>query len=168
MSSDQTPIQAFFPDGARVCYGCGTEHPGGLHLTTFWDGEKGTARFTPPPDQLGYPGIVYGGLVASLIDCHGIGTATAAAYAAEGREPGGEPVIVHVTGSLKVDYLLPTPMGPELLLEGRVRSVEKGRSLVDCRLLAGGRLCARGEVLAVRVDPKRLAAMAAGIGGQSR
>ncbi len=154
-------IQAFYPEGTRVCFGCGTEHPGGLHLKTFWDGEKGTCRFTPPPEQLGYPGVVYGGLIACLIDCHAVGTATAAAYAAEGREPGSPPPITHVTGSLKVEYLRPTPMGPELGLEAWVRSVERGRSLVHSELRAEGVLCARGEVLAVRVSPGRLAAMAA-------
>jgi acyl-coenzyme A thioesterase PaaI-like protein len=166
MSKTESPIQAFYPPGTRVCYGCGVEHPSGLHLETRWDGEKGTCRFTPPEDQLGYPGLVYGGLIASLIDCHAVGTATAAAYAAEGRQPGSAPVIVHVTGSLKVDYLLPTPMGPELLLEARVRSVERGRSLVDCGLSAGGKLRARGQVLCVRVTPERLAAMAGSPAGR--
>jgi acyl-coenzyme A thioesterase PaaI-like protein len=160
MKSSKTPIQAFYPPGARVCFGCGIDHPSGLHLETLWDGEKGVCRFSPPKDQLGYPGLVYGGLIASLIDCHSIGTATAAAFAAEGRQPGSEPMIVHVTGSLKVDYLLPTPMGPELLLEARVRSVERGRSLVECSLSAAGQVRAEGKVLCVRVSPDRLAAMA--------
>ncbi len=162
MSKADRPIQAFYPPGARVCYGCGVDHASGLHLETIWDGEKGICSFNPSKEQLGYPGVVYGGLIASLIDCHAIGTATAAAYAAAGREPGSEPVIVHVTGSLKVDYLLPTPMGPLLLLEARVRSLERGRSLVDCDLSAQGKLRARGQVLCVRVTPERLAAMAGG------
>jgi acyl-coenzyme A thioesterase PaaI-like protein len=160
MSKTHSHIQAHYPEGTRVCYGCGTEHPRGLYVETIWDGEKGTCRHNPPADQLGYPGLVYGGLIACLIDCHAVGTATAAAYDAEGREPGSEPIIAHVTGSLKVDYLRPTPMGPELLLEARVRSVMKGRSLVDCDLSAGGKVCARGEVLCVRVTPDKLAAMA--------
>jgi acyl-coenzyme A thioesterase PaaI-like protein len=160
MSQTANPIQAFYPQGARVCFCCGTESPGGLHLETIWDGEKGVCDFTPPPDQLGYPGVVYGGLIASLIDCHAIGTATAAAYAAENRQPGGGPIICHVTGSLKVEYLLPTPMGPELRLEAWVRQVERGRSLVECRLSADGQVSAKGEVLCVRVSPERLAAMA--------
>lgn len=162
MSPFNAPIQAFYPQGTRVCFGCGTDHPNGLHLETMWDGEKGVCDLTPPQDQLGYPGLVYGGLIASLIDCHSIGTATAAAYAAEGRQPGGEPIIAHVTGSLKVDYLLPTPMGPDLRLEAWVRWVERNRSMVECQLSAGGKLRAKGEVLCVRVSPERLAAMAGG------
>jgi acyl-coenzyme A thioesterase PaaI-like protein len=159
MSKMDSHIQAFYPEGTRVCYGCGTEHPSGLHVKTFWDGEKGVCRYTPPEDQIGYPGVVYGGLIACLIDCHSIGTATAAAYEAESREPGSEPVITHVTGSLKVEYLLPTPMGPELLLEARIRSVEGSRSMVECTLSAEGKICARGEVLCVRVSAERMAAM---------
>lgn len=160
MSQTNGPIQAHYPQGTQVCFGCGTDNPSGLHLETIWDGEKGVCHFTPSAEQLGFPGVVYGGLIASLIDCHAIGTATAAAYAAEGRQPGGEPVIAHVTGSLKVDYLLPTPMGPELVLHAWVRSVERGRSLVECHLSAEGQVRAKGEVLCVRVSPERLAAMA--------
>ena len=157
MRQTDKPIQAYYPQGTRVCFGCGIDHPTGLHVETFWDGQKGICRFVPPEDQLAYPGMVYGGLIASLIDCHSLGTATAAAYAVEGREPGSEPVVIHVTGSLKVDYLLPTPMGPELLLEAKVRSVERGRSLVDCDLSAEGKVRARGEVVAVRVSAEHLA-----------
>lgn len=162
MSKVDSSIQAFYPKGTRVCYGCGTDHPDGLQIKTFWEGGKGICHFTPSENQVGYPGVVYGGLIACLIDCHSIGTATAAAYAAERRKPGSEPVIAHVTGSLKVDYLRPTPMGDELLLEARVRFVEKGRSLVGCDLSVGGNVCARGEVLCVRVNPERLAARAGG------
>ncbi|MBW1794338.1 MAG: hypothetical protein JRF30_09095 [Deltaproteobacteria bacterium] len=65
-----------------------------------------------------FPGFVYGGLIANLIDCHSIGIAIAASYEAEGREPGTEPQITFVTGTLKVKYLHSTPIDTELILRG--------------------------------------------------
>jgi acyl-coenzyme A thioesterase PaaI-like protein len=97
------------------------------------------------------PGYVYGGLLASLIDCHGTGTAAAATARAENREIDSEPAIRFVTGSLKVDYLRPTPLGPELELRGTVREVKPRKVLVAIDLLAEGEVCVRGEVTAVRL-----------------
>ncbi len=82
----------------------------------------------PRPYHMAVPGYVYGGLIASLIDCHGTGTAAIAAYKAEGREPGTEPPIRFVTASLKVDFHRPTPLGPVLELRGRAREV-RGRKV---------------------------------------
>ncbi|MDP3831385.1 MAG: PaaI family thioesterase, partial [Ignavibacteriaceae bacterium] len=58
-----------------------------------------------------------GGLIASLIDCHGTGSAALAVYRSEERNPGTEPALRFVTASLQVDYLKPTPLGIELLLK---------------------------------------------------
>ena len=78
-------------------------------MRTFWDGTEGVCRFTPAVHHTAFPGVVYGGLLASLIDCHSIGTAVAAMYDAEGRAPDTAPEITCVTASLQVDYLKPTP-----------------------------------------------------------
>ena len=109
------------------------------------------ARFVPRPEHMAIPGYVYGGLLASLIDCHGTGTAAAAAARTENREIDSEPAIRFVTGSLKVDYLRPTPLGPELELRGTVREVKPRKVIVDIDLMADGEVCVRGEVTAVRL-----------------
>ena len=92
-----------------------------------------------------------GGLIASLIDCHGTGMAAAAAYRAEGREMDTLPPHRFVTASLRVDYLRPTPLGPELLLRGKVRSVTGRKVVVEITLSAGAEVTARGEVVAVEM-----------------
>ena len=108
-------------------------------------------RFDPRPYHTAMPGYVYGGLLASLVDCHGTGSAAAFAYRAEGREVGTEPVLRFVTGSLKVDYLKPTPLGVTLALRGREKAI-KGRVVtVDISLHAEGVECVHGEVVAVRM-----------------
>ncbi|HEY1808718.1 MAG TPA: hotdog domain-containing protein, partial [Acidobacteriaceae bacterium] len=67
--------------------------------------------FTPEPWHIAIPGYVYGGILASLVDCHSTGTAAAAASRAAGLEPGTEAPFRFVTASLRVDYLKPTPLG---------------------------------------------------------
>ena len=144
-------FQDFYPDDLARCYGCGCLNEHGLHIQSRWDGDETVAYFTPRPYHTAIPGYVYGGLIASLIDCHGTGTAAGAGYRAEGREPGSEPPLRYVTASLKVDYLRPTPLGPELEIRGRVREVKGRKVVVEAWLMANGEVCARGEVIAVRL-----------------
>ena len=148
--SDQ-PIQNFYPDPVAICYGCGRHNAQGLHVQTFWDGSEGVARFQPQPQHTAFPGAVYGGLLASLIDCHSIGTAIAAMYSAEGRAPGTDPEITCVTANLNVTYLQPTPLGPELIIRARVRELGARKAIVEASILAGDLETVRGELVAVRV-----------------
>jgi acyl-coenzyme A thioesterase PaaI-like protein len=144
-------FQDFYADELALCYGCGRLNEHGLHIQSRWDGDETVARFTPQPYHIAIPGAVYGGLIASLFDCHGTGTAAAAGYRAEGRELGSEPALRYVTASLKVDYLRPTPLGVELEVRGRVREVKGRKVVVEAWLMANGEVCARGEVIAVRL-----------------
>ncbi|MAU00798.1 MAG: thioesterase [Anaerolineaceae bacterium] len=144
-------FQDYYPDDSSYCYGCGRLNEKGLQIKSYWDGEQSVARFVPRPEHMAIPGYVYGGLLASLIDCHGTGTAAAATARAENREIDSDPAIRFVTGSLKVDYLRPTPLGPELELRGTVREIKPRKVIIDIDLLADGEVCVRGEVTAVRL-----------------
>ncbi|MFN4112256.1 MAG: PaaI family thioesterase, partial [Ignavibacteria bacterium] len=77
---DQRAVQDFYPDDLSHCYGCGRLNEYGHQLKSYWDGEETIAHFTPKPYHIAVPGYVYGGLIASLIDCHGTGSAALAAY----------------------------------------------------------------------------------------
>jgi acyl-coenzyme A thioesterase PaaI-like protein len=144
-------VQDFYPDDYAHCYGCGRLNAVGLHVRTLWEGEATVARFTPRPEHIAFPGFVYGGLIASLIDCHAIGTAAAFVERAEGRRIGDAPSPRFVTASLKVDYLRPTPHGPELELRARATEIATRKVTVDVELSAGGVVTARGTVIAVRM-----------------
>jgi len=146
----QDAIQDHYPEDLAICYGCGRRNAQGLHVRTEWDGREGVFRFTPEAYYTAYPGIVYGGLIASLMDCHCIGTAVAAAFDAEGRAPGTEPAILYVTANLNVTYLRPTPMGCELVLRAQVKEFHERKALITCSLSAGDLVCATAEVVAVR------------------
>jgi acyl-coenzyme A thioesterase PaaI-like protein len=151
---DQKAFQDYYPDELSHCYGCGRLNEQGLHLRSFWDGDETVATFRPSPQHMAIPGYVYGGLLASIIDCHGTGTAAAAAYRAEQREMGTEPPIRFLTASLHVDYRRPTPLGVDLELRGRVKEMQGRKVLVSITVAAEGRVCVEGEVVAVQV-PQR-------------
>lgn len=144
-------VQDFYPDDFAHCYGCGRLNTHGLHVRTSWDGDETVARFTPRAEHMAMPGFVYGGLVASLIDCHAMGTAAAAAERAAGRDIGEGPSPRFVTASLRVDYLKPTPLGPELVLRARVKESGERKAVVAVTLSADGVVTATGEVVAVRM-----------------
>ena len=144
-------IQDHFSGDYAICYGCGSNNPHGLHVRTVWDGDCGTFRFTPRDHHTAFPGVVYGGLIASLFDCHCIGTAIAAAYDAEGRPPDSDPAIMYVTANLNVNYVRPTPMDRELLLIARVIEAKGKKCVVAATLSESGTECANARVVGIRV-----------------
>ena len=148
---DDRAFQDHYPDDLSHCYGCGRLNADGFQLKSRWDGDETVAVFTPRPYHTAIPGYVYGGLIASLIDCHGTGTAAAAAARAAGRGLDTEPAFRFVTASLHVDYLQPTPIGVPLEIRGRVKEIKGRKVVVSATLSAQGRVCARGEVVAVQM-----------------
>jgi acyl-coenzyme A thioesterase PaaI-like protein len=155
--TEQKAFQDYYPENVSYCYGCGRLNKSGLQIKSYWDGDEAVCTFTPRPYHIAIPGYVYGGLIASLIDCHGTGTAAAAAYRAEGRAMDTEPPLRFVTGSLHVDYVRPTPLGVPLELRGHVKEIKGRKVVVSITLSAKGEVCARGEVVAVQM-PEHLIA----------
>jgi len=153
-------FQDHYADDVAHCYGCGRLNPLGHQLKTRWDGDETVTRFTPQAYHTAIPGYVYGGLIASLIDCHGTGTAAAAAAKRAGGDEDGDErgeLPRFVTASLQVDYLRPTPLGPELEVRGRVREQGERKVIVEASVLAEGQVTARGVVVAVRMPEAMLA-----------
>jgi acyl-coenzyme A thioesterase PaaI-like protein len=99
------------------------------------------------------PGFVYGGLIASLIDCHAMATAAGAYMANAGQVPGTDQTPRFVTGSLQVDYKKPTPAGTELRLVGKAVEIGERKVIVEVAFMAGDTETARGRVIAVRIPP---------------
>lgn len=154
MEMKQKAFQDCYPDELSHCYGCGRLNREGLQLKSYWDGDETVALFTPGPQHIAIPGFVYGGLVASLIDCHATGTAAAASYRKEGRRMDSEPPLRFVTASLHVEYLRPTPHGVTLEIRAKVEEVGNRKVVMNLTLSAGGSVCATGKVVAVRMPEK--------------
>jgi len=146
-----TPIQDAWPDLATYCWGCGKNNTHGLQLKSYWENEETVASFMPKEYHLAFPGILNGGIIATLIDCHGTGTANA--YATQNTK--GQDKVMHVTASLKVNFLKPTPLDQPVTVRGKVTSDDGRKITVSCSLYSGDTLCATGEVVTVGVNPDR-------------
>jgi len=148
---DQKAFQDLYPNELSYCYGCGRLNEHGLQIRSYWDGDETVATFLPRPYHIAIPGYVYGGLIASLMDCHATGTAAAAAYRAADREMGSEPALRFVTASLRVDYVRPTPLGVPLEVRGRVTEIKGRKVVVSTTVSVEGQVCAKGEIVAVQM-----------------
>jgi len=144
-------FQEYYTEDFSFCYGCGTKNDKGHQLKTYWDGDETVSHFTPKPKHMALPGYVYGGLIASLIDCHSTGSGAAALYK---QIAGSDRKVTYprcVTASLKVDYLKPTPIGCTIELRGKIKEIKGRKVTVLTELFAKGEICAKGEVIVVQV-----------------
>jgi acyl-coenzyme A thioesterase PaaI-like protein len=144
-------FQDYYPDQLSHCYGCGRLNEHGHQIKSYWDGEETVAIFLPQPYHTSVPGYVYGGLIASIIDCHSTGTASAAAFRAEGRSMDTEPPLRFVSASVQVDFLRPTPIGVPLEVRGKVLELKGRKVVISSTVEANGQVCARGKVVAVQL-----------------
>jgi len=150
--SDASPaVQDYYPEDVAHCFGCGRLNEDGHQLKTVWEGDETVSRFAPKSYYTAIPGYVYGGLIASLLDCHGTGGAAAATLRREGREIGEGEAPRFVTASLQVNFLKPTPLGPELEVRGRIVEITDRKVILEETLSADGVVTARGKVVAVRM-----------------
>lgn len=134
------------------CYGCGADNPLGMQIKSYRDNDETVCRYRPRPEQCAGPTqYLYGGTIASVIDCHSVGTAVANLYRLEGREIGEGEEIWCVTGRLEVDYLQPTPIDRPVELRARIEEVSGRKTTVSCSLSSGATLCAEARVIAIRV-----------------
>jgi acyl-coenzyme A thioesterase PaaI-like protein len=143
-------LQDLYPDDFSYCYGCGRLNRDGLHVRSEWQDGEAIARFTPAPYHIALPGFVYGGLIASLADCHAMATAAGASMIASGLVPGRDPTPRFVTASLRVDFLKPTPAGLELVLRARAVEVGERKVIVELSVTVAGTESAQARVVAVR------------------
>jgi acyl-coenzyme A thioesterase PaaI-like protein len=149
-------FQDHYKDEYSVCYGCGRLNTDGLQIKSYWDGDESVCTFMPGPHHTAIQGYVYGGLIASVIDCHGTGTAAAAAYRAAGVSMDDSNTDFRfVTASLHVDYLRPTPIDSPMQLRGRIKEIKGRKVVVDVSVSSKGELCVRGQVVAVQL-PEQL------------
>ncbi|MFN9281121.1 MAG: PaaI family thioesterase [Betaproteobacteria bacterium] len=131
------------------CFGCGSLNERGLQIKSHWQGDELVCRWRPPADHIGHPGIVYGGTIASIVDCHAIWTALATHCRDAGLELTAAPP--YVTGKLSVSYVKPARIDQVLELRARVIDAGDRRSTVHCRVLQDGEECAVAEVVTVRI-----------------
>ncbi|WP_027965052.1 PaaI family thioesterase [Halalkalibacillus halophilus] len=145
-------IQDYYPADLAHCYGCGKNNEQGLKLRTGWSQEQTLTIYTPRPEHTAIPGFVYGGLLASLIDCHGTGSASLALHRKNGHEPeDGAESPRFVTASLEVKYIKPTPQNTPLKAFGTVNEVHPKKFNVNVEVYANEEVVATGLVVAAKM-----------------
>jgi acyl-coenzyme A thioesterase PaaI-like protein len=143
-------VQDTYPEDFSHCYGCGRLNPAGHQIKTY-AGEAGTVTdFEPAPAHTGGLEFAYGGVIASVIDCHSTGSAAIFWMQREGLSVGKDPAARFVTARLEVDYLAPTPLVP-LRLRGAAAEIADRKVVVTTELVAGDQVTARGRAVLVRV-----------------
>lgn len=149
---DKMAFQDYYPDDYAHCYGCGRLNEKGHQIKSFWDGDESVCRVVPEKHYTGgMKDILYGGLIASLMDCHAAGTAAAAKARELKIEMTSGAMPRFVTASLKVDYLAPTPVGTEVEIRASVDEIKGRKVTVSVTLSAEGSVCARGQLIMVQI-----------------
>lgn len=142
------------------CFGCGALNAHGLRIKSFWAGDDVVCAWRPQPHHIGHPGILYGGMIASVVDCHCIWTACAYAHRAAGVEMEGTLRFPYVTAVLTVNFRKPVAIGNAIDLRARVTEFGERKAIVQCKVSSQGILCAKAEVVAVRMPVPQPAAEA--------
>ena len=136
----------FSPNG--TCFGCGPKNDKGLRIKSRVEGEDVVADFAPEPHHTAFPGMLNGGIIGALLDCHSNWTAAHHLMKALGLE--APPCTV--TADFHVKLKSPTPSGGPVRLLARVVESSENRAVVEARLEAAGRVTAtcRGTFVAVK------------------
>jgi acyl-coenzyme A thioesterase PaaI-like protein len=135
----------------NICFGCGRHNHEGLQISSYWDGAEAVCIWKSQEKYQGWQGILNGGILASLFDCHAMCTAMAAAYKSEQRDLDSEPVYHYATAHLSIDYLKPTPNDLPIEIRAIVKEQKNRKTIIECRALSNGVVTATANVVGVRV-----------------
>lgn len=135
----------------NVCFGCGIQNPDGLHIKSYWEGNVSVCKWQSEEKHHGWASLMNGGIIATVIDCHCMGTAMADAYKKENRELDSLPEYRYATGTLNVKYLKPTSNLKPIELRATVTEIKGRKTVMQCEVLSEGVKTAEAEVVAIRV-----------------
>ena len=138
--------QKYSPNG--ICFGCGPANEKGLHVNSFPDGKEVVATWHAEPHHQAFPGVLNGGIIGALLDCH---SNWAAAWHLM-QKNGLDHAPCTVTAEFHVKLLRPTPSETEITLKARVVDSTEDRATVEAELIANGKVCdtCRGVFVAVK------------------
>ncbi len=132
----------------NACFGCGPANPKGLRIRSFEDGDALVAEWSPEPHHEAFPGMVNGGIIGALLDCHS--NWCAAVHLMKKNGLSSPPCTVTAEYSIKLKR--PTPINSPLKLRAVVVESTEDRAVVEATLEAEGKLCdtCRGTFVAVK------------------
>ena len=146
MSNGKSLQETYSPDS--ICFGCGPANDKGLHINSFADGDEVVAIWHAEPHHQAFPGMLNGGIIGALLDCHSNWTATYFLMKRDGKDAPD----CTVTADFHVKLLRPTPVDCPIMLKARVVESREDRATVEAELIANDKICAtcRGTFVAVK------------------
>jgi acyl-coenzyme A thioesterase PaaI-like protein len=146
MDQEKSLQEKYSPNG--ICFGCGPVNEKGLRIRSFPENGDVVATWRAEPHHQAFPGVLNGGIIGALLDCHSNWTA---AYFLMKRDGKTEPDCT-VTADFHVKLLRPTPSDAEITLKARVVESSADRATVEAELIANGKVCdtCRGTFVAVK------------------
>jgi acyl-coenzyme A thioesterase PaaI-like protein len=146
MTSKQESLQKQYASKS-ICYGCGPANAEGLHINSFPEEDRLICEWVPEPKYQAFPGMLYGGLIASLLDCHCNWTAAWHLM----KQNGLDKPPCTVTAELNVKYTAPTPATAPVRMVARVVQSKERSATVEGELYSGELLCATCRAVFVAV-----------------
>ncbi|HEC40325.1 hypothetical protein LCGC14_1462060 [marine sediment metagenome] len=146
----QQAFQDLWPEMYSHCFGCGRNNKQGLQIKSFWDKDETICTWTPRKIYEAGVGILCGGIVSTLIDCHCVNTAIAALYKAENREIGSKPFIPYMGGSINMKLMKPIFINKPVVLKAKIKEMEARKAIITCTVFSGNSECAKAEVIAIK------------------
>ena len=146
MDDEKSLQETFAPDG--ICFGCGVKNEKGLRIKSYTSGEETVAEWRAELHHQAFPGMLNGGIVGALLDCHSNWTA---AHFLMKQNDKSEPDCT-VTANYSIKLLRPTPFDAPIFLKARVVESSADRATVEAELIANDKVCAtcRGLFVAVK------------------
>ncbi len=155
MTADRVSIQeSLYP--TLTCFGCGHANPDGFHLRSYRDGDLTVAEFTPRPEHDNGFGFVNGGIITTMLDCHGAAVVLWEAARHEWHAAPGAP-LPFITAGFDVRFLRPTPLGPQLHLTAVPVRLDESEIVVRSELDFDGKTRATMTATWRRFRPRAVA-----------
>ena len=148
MNNEKSLQETYAPNG--ICFGCGVANEKGLRIKSFVseNGDEVVAEFHAEEHHQAFPGMLNGGIVGALLDCHSNWAAAHFLMKQNGKD---EPDCT-VTANYSIKLLRPTPFDAPIYLKARVVESTVDRATVEAELIANEKVCAtcRGLFVVVK------------------
>ena len=145
MNTEKSLQETYAPNG--ICFGCGVTNKKGLQIKSFANGDEVVATWHAEPHHQAFPGMLNGGIVGALLDCHSNWTAAHFLMKKNGKS---EPDCT-VTANYAIKLLRPTPFDATITLKARVTESTSTRATIEAELIANDKVCATCTGLFVAV-----------------
>jgi acyl-coenzyme A thioesterase PaaI-like protein len=132
----------------NACWGCGPANPDGLHIRSFPKNNEVVAEWKPEKKYEAFLGVLNGGVIGTLLDCHCNWTAAFHLM----KRAGADRVPCTVTAEYAIKLLRPASTSGPVFLSAHVVDLKEDRATVEGTLSASGKVCAtcRGSFVSVK------------------